>query len=291
MRTMLVALDGSAESETILPAAAALAGSGGYEIVLLAVWETAGQEPENDDPRLLDLSARGMRYVEAYLNARRPDLEAIGLRVRAEARTGHPAVEIISAAQDLGADMIAMSTHGRTAAGRRGSIADKVLRGAPVPVLAVGPLVREEAEGPLPIGRILAPLDGSSEAESALPLAIELARSLDARIDLIRVVTPAIGGFGADMGKEYGRELDEARKKVAKAYLDDRRKESGAAGAHVEIGFPHTVIPEYVRRSGADLVVMASHSRYAAGRWTLGGVADTLLEGPAPVVLVRPPLL
>jgi nucleotide-binding universal stress UspA family protein len=52
---------------------------------------------------------------------------------------GHAADEIIKVAQDIKADLIAMSTHGRSGLGRwaLGSITDKVLRESPVPVLTV----------------------------------------------------------------------------------------------------------------------------------------------------------
>jgi nucleotide-binding universal stress UspA family protein len=54
-------------------------------------------------------------------------------------RMGDAAEEILRAAEEIKADLIAMSTHGRSGLRRLafGSITDKVLRGAGVPVLTV----------------------------------------------------------------------------------------------------------------------------------------------------------
>ncbi len=208
-------------------------------------------------------------------------------------RAGHPAVEIISAAQDHEVGMIAMCTHGRRAApaGRRGSVAEKILRGSNVPVLAVGPLTAgQNAGAPVRIRRILVPLDGSREAEGALPLAADLAHGLRCGIDLLRVVTPAIRRYGDELPGGHRRELDRHREKVAKGYLDAvrRTRKDTAMTTHTEVGFPSAAIAEFVQRSHIDLVVVTSHSRYAAGFWTLGGVADSLIDGPVPVAIVKP---
>jgi len=59
--------------------------------------------------------------------------------VRAERRLaeGDPAAEVLSAAEEIGADLIVMGTHGRTGLGRllMGSVAEEVMRHAPCPVL------------------------------------------------------------------------------------------------------------------------------------------------------------
>jgi nucleotide-binding universal stress UspA family protein len=65
------------------------------------------------------------------------DLRGRGVRVTTEARHGDPVKELVAAARDAGADLIAMTTHGRSGVGRLlfGSVAEAVLRQANVPVL------------------------------------------------------------------------------------------------------------------------------------------------------------
>lgn len=67
--------------------------------------------------------------------------EEIGERVASEifVRKGHPATEIVSAARELGADLIMISTHGYTGLKHvlLGSTVEHVVRQAPCPVLVV----------------------------------------------------------------------------------------------------------------------------------------------------------
>ena len=62
-----------------------------------------------------------------------------GITVNILVNTGDAAEEILKTANEIGADMIAMSTHGRSGLSRfaHGSVTDKVLRRAVIPVLVV----------------------------------------------------------------------------------------------------------------------------------------------------------
>jgi nucleotide-binding universal stress UspA family protein len=81
------------------------------------------------------------RYLDSV--TRRPEWK--GLKTEAVVRVGHSADVIIDYARLKRADLIVMSTHGRSGLGRWafGSVADKVLRGANRPVL----LVRASSKG------------------------------------------------------------------------------------------------------------------------------------------------
>jgi nucleotide-binding universal stress UspA family protein len=77
--------------------------------------------------------------MKHYLERQVADLPRIGLMVTTHAVGRHVADTIVDYAIEIHADMIAMSTHGRTGAARWliGSAADKVVHGAKVPVLLV----------------------------------------------------------------------------------------------------------------------------------------------------------
>jgi len=74
-----------------------------------------------------------------YLDKAGEGLRSKGARVKTKAATGKAAEEIIKAADEIKANLIAMSTHGRSGLRRLtfGSVTDKVLRGANIPVLVV----------------------------------------------------------------------------------------------------------------------------------------------------------
>jgi len=75
-----------------------------------------------------------------YLDKAGENLKSKGASVSAKVATGqNPADEIIKAEEEINADLVAMSTHGRAGISRWafGSVTDKVLRGGKVPVLMV----------------------------------------------------------------------------------------------------------------------------------------------------------
>lgn len=97
---------------------------------------------------------------------------------------GNPAYSIIEASKDY--DMVAMSTHGRTGFSRLilGSVAEKVLRLAHVPVLVV------EKESQLdPLERIMVTTDFSDNSATAFPYAKEIAQKTNAELDLVHILS------------------------------------------------------------------------------------------------------
>jgi len=88
--------------------------------------------PIGDLGQLTDAARAGLAKVVTELG-----LE--GRKVRQEVRVGPPAAEIIAAARDLNADLVCVGTHGRTGLAHMflGSVAEKVVRESPCPVLTV----------------------------------------------------------------------------------------------------------------------------------------------------------
>ena len=121
---VLVPLDGSRVAESILPFIEQIAGPLDMEVLLVRV------VPLTSLDILRELDAQG--YLEPLVAS----LKAKAVRAGARVRIGDPATEIVAAAKEINADLIAMTTHGRTGLGRLlfGSVAEAVLRGSPIPV-------------------------------------------------------------------------------------------------------------------------------------------------------------
>jgi len=83
-----------------------------------------------------DVAAR-LREAREYLAPVAADLRRRGMRVTTDARHGQPVTEIVAAARETGAGLVAMTTHGRSGFSRLmfGSAAEAVLRQAEIPVL------------------------------------------------------------------------------------------------------------------------------------------------------------
>ena len=137
-RRAIVPLDGSPVAEAIIPFILEIAGPLDMEVVLLRVVQP--QAPivteGSRHVKVEDVAGR-MTDAREYLAPLAVELRGKGVRTTTEVRRA-PEVpeEILAAARETGADLIAMSTHGRSGLGRLlfGSVAEAVLRHAPVPV-------------------------------------------------------------------------------------------------------------------------------------------------------------
>jgi nucleotide-binding universal stress UspA family protein len=136
-RRALVPLDGSPLAEGVLPLLLKIARPLDMSIRLLRVLEPPSTAiGDGMRPSLLADPESRVREAEDYLAASAASLRALGTDVTVEVRHGRPDEQIVEAARETGADLIAMSTHGRSGLGRLlfGSVAEQVLRNADVPV-------------------------------------------------------------------------------------------------------------------------------------------------------------
>jgi nucleotide-binding universal stress UspA family protein len=134
------AIDLSDASRLAMESAADLARALGAELTLLHVHETTPMSAVDllvTPGGLAELSAE---ETEATLaDWRASASERCGRRVRSVVRTGAPAAEIVEHARDEGTDLLVVATHGRRGLARLafGSVAEKVAKQAPCPVLLV----------------------------------------------------------------------------------------------------------------------------------------------------------
>ena len=149
-KRILVPLDGSRLAEQALPHAAAHAAVFGAEIILLKVLGPL-PEPSMSSPRAIrSAEAASAELAQEYLEGVAAGLQAEGHGVEAAIEEGRPYVQIIRYAEENDVDLIVMSTRGYSGLSRwlLGSVADRVARGATVPVLLVQ--ARPAAEGEAP---------------------------------------------------------------------------------------------------------------------------------------------
>lgn len=128
MRTILLPLDGSHRAEAILPWAADLAKAFGAAMVLVHVI-----------PDRLKGMMLPSEVIASTLERAQTRLRDLGIEGAIEIRSGDAATEILRLAEEVDADVIAMSTHGRSGLDRLkyGSVAETVLRRSPRSLLVV----------------------------------------------------------------------------------------------------------------------------------------------------------
>lgn len=144
-----VALDGSPLAEQILPYVLALAEKFGSTLILVRAIlpeqkVAALVEPAVAgvplDPTLVEETMESEEdAARTYLASVANDFRRRGIEVQTEHPHGLAAATIVGAALRRQADVIALTTHGRSGLGRLifGSVADEVLHTAPGPVLLV----------------------------------------------------------------------------------------------------------------------------------------------------------
>jgi nucleotide-binding universal stress UspA family protein len=144
---------------------------------------------------------------------------------------------------------------------------------------------------------ILVPLDGSTFAEQALPLALTLGKRSGGIVRLLRVVPPLADSLFMPplLGDPLDAQLRQLHRADAQDYLDsvvNRLQDAGQVICDVmeeEEGVSESICADVVRKS-VDLIIMTSHGRGALARFWLGSIADQLVRtAPVPVLLVRPP--
>jgi nucleotide-binding universal stress UspA family protein len=135
---------------------------------------------------------------------------------------------------------------------------------------------------------ICCPLDLCDASRAALPLAIQLARQLDAELLLLHVLSfdPAVPEPlppAHDLPALVRRELAGARRQAVRAGVRSVR-------VAVRTGDPAEEIVELVRREPIDLLVMGTHARKGLQRVALGSVAARVVRSaPCPVLTVSGP--
>ena len=278
---ILVPLDGSELAESVLPYVRHMAVSTGAGVRLITV-----VKDESDREK-----------ANSYLRSRQERLGLEAIETSVTASGNGEAEGILSEAEGWNADLIAMSTHGRSGAMRWvfGSVADKVIHATTRPLL----LVRSRPEEPTPeevqIDRVLVPLDGSGLSLGVLPYVEGIAKALGATLVLFSAVAPPQTYTGVEIGAmpvptadlidEMMAQSQESLTGVAKE-IEERGVKTRSM---VTTGFPVSEIVRAAQEVEAGLIAVATHGRSGVNRWIMGSVADGVVRRSAlPCLIVRP---
>ena len=296
---ILVPLDGSRLAEQALSYAMTLGRGLPAELVLFRAISIPSDVQDALDKAELkpgSLLARLETDAGEYLTAIAHFAQQSGLSASHIVRRGPAADVIVEYAAQTEIQLIVMASHGYTGIKRwrHGSVAERVLQSASVPVLLLR-AEEGESEGlphPRPCRRILVPVDGSPVAEQVLPVIAPLAQALACALILFQV--PIVYTPGSPMGEWYLplQSTFDISDRQAKAYLDrlaGRLQEQGIkVSTALGEGPVAEAIIDHAADSDSDLIAMCTHGRTGLARWALGSVADRVLRaGDKPILLVR----
>jgi nucleotide-binding universal stress UspA family protein len=297
-RSLLVPLDRSSFAERALPLALGIVRRANARLDLVEIHANYALE----DPRAgwapfdRQMDAEWKRQEQLYLDATAKWLASMSpvsittaVLPGSSADAEFVADGILDRARVSGTDLIVVATHARGLLSHPGigSVADELVRRAGVPVLVVPP--GENAPGPVPepaVNDVLIPLDGSPLAEQVLGPALELARLMEARCSLLRVVQPhSTAGRGAG---------DPAEMTAAEQYLNGIAARLQRQGLQVR---PRVLVArnaaEAILEEAAaqrdSVIALATHGRGGLNRLLMGSVASKVVRAAAaPALIYRP---
>lgn len=141
--------------------------------------------------------------------------------------------------------------------------------------------------------RILVGVDFSPASREALARALDLARRVGARVEVLHVAEEVKAALPFNKeGRATAERLQREILAVAERKLGEwlARRRGADATARVLPGKPARVILEHAKRSKADLIVLANLGHGAIGELLLGSTADGVMRrAPVPVLLVPAP--
>ena len=299
IQRILCPVDLSETSFRALQHAAALAGW--YESALTALYvEHTVPTAAGWDFEEFAIAPTGV--IEAARTSR--SVQAVGSFVR-RARCATPVdvmtgestnidTAIFDAARALPADLIVMGTHGRTGVSRLflGSVAERVLRGAPCPVMIVPPNDAVPTSA-VTFKHIVCAIDFSESSLSGLEWALSLAEEADAHLSLLHVIeVPPELRVSTVVTYENIDELHAAVRADLLARLRDLIPRSATSFCSVETataaGAAGHAILAFAREHHADLIVMGAQGHRALERWLFGSkTRDVVAGSTCPVLTVR----
>jgi len=295
---LLVCLDRSPESECLIRHAAALAKALRARVTFIHVLESG---PREGLPHPADAVDWRLRRQEArrYLSEIMSKSFRENLQIEMALAEGRAFEEIQAWSKSHSVDLTILSTHGekgRTVCGLSGT-AYKLIDGSSgsflvVPAGEPGEVPASEAS----YKRILVPLDGSLHAESALPIAAQLAAAHHSELVLAHVVAvPELIRSGLPTAEDRALEqaVVERNESVARNYLDEIRTRMQHPRFKAQTylscrGSPREELLRFIHDEAIDLVVLSAHGATGATDRALGSVAAHLVaHARVPLLLSR----
>ena len=296
-RNLLVPLDGSAFSASAVPVAAEIARRSGAVVHLALVVDPSAYVPfvtgeialpVFDAKRTEETRQRDQQLLDDHVAT----LSAHGVTAIAHVLEGLVVESLAECAVNLPADLVVMSTHGRSGFSRlrMGSVASALLTRAAAPVLLVRAGDNETAS--VPSGLLLCALDGSPRSETIVNHATRFARVMQMPLGLIAVAVPhtmPMSPFGTELlADPTAIDADVGVLTQYLASLLPQCPEGTTTSVLTDLTVVSTIIEE-AERVNAGAVALSTHGRGGFGRMILGSVADALIRrSTLPLLVYRP---
>ncbi len=291
--TILVATDFSEYADVAVAQATAIARTADAEVVAMYAFEASPASSyavagEGGTAAMIaDWIAAERKRRKEKLYELESDIKKQGVRARTLFVEGYADEVVVKQADELGADLIVIGSHGRTGMSRwlLGSVAEHVVRRSRVPVL----IARGDAK---PFRKMLVPTDFTPFARRALDAAITVAEP-DSQIDLIHFWQDPLTSpiyfetpTPADVSDAVRDSIETSVRKQGQQLVDDIADNKHAVTFDTLPDTARHGIQQKLDENGYDLVVLGSHGHRGLKRFFLGSVAETTVRHAKCSVLV-----
>ncbi len=278
---ILVATDYGPPSERALETAAALATRFRAELTVVHVIEDSAYAFPFPAPKGVREAAQS-RLDETVAGLRARMLHASGVL-----REGTAWSEICACTEELSPDLAVIGSQGRRGLPRFvvGSVAERVVRLSPAPVLTIHPTDHVAIlDGGMDRFRsILVPTDFSEASQRAVDVGVELAREFDASLTLLHV--HELPSYAYAIPDEVAERAEALARRELEQRLAQARARLPKADAIMRTGVPWQVILDVARERGADLLALSTRGRHGLQRVLIGSVAEKVVRlSPVPVL-------
>jgi nucleotide-binding universal stress UspA family protein len=288
MRRILCPVDFSPGSERAMRVGVRLANEHDAELVLFHAWQVPATTGDFAFATgvVADLGDVARETLDQEL---RRATELGAKKASAKLVSGPAWSMIVEELRDGSIDLVVMGTQGRTGLRRilLGSVAEKVVRHAPCPVLTIRP------EGELaPFRKILVPVDFSADSQRAMEVAADMIARDGTGITLLHIVEIPVAYRGRTTLPGAVEALDKRGAEALDAWATVlRAKVSVPVSTEWHIGSPGTEVLAVLDEDRSyDLVVTGSHGRTGVRRVLIGSVAEKIVRySPCPVLVARRP--
>jgi len=299
IHNILVPTDFSEHSEHALHYAASLGERFGATIHLIHVNTLHRYSPDETDVAFPDLTPfldRADRAARQQLDAGVDHgglAEATVTKALVRSLKAHDAIVDYARSKDV--DIIVLATHGRTGVSYAllGSVAERVVRYAPCPVLAIRKGDRDFVDpesGAVGIGTVVVAHDMSENSQRALKYVVDMLRPYKPTLHLVHAIELEVPVIYSQVGVDSILEMYPDITKDLCGLLAEQADHVAPEGMEVKCaaleGKPHRVVADYAREHEADLIVVAADSKITVSERLVGGTAERILRhSPCPTLV------
>lgn len=294
---IIVAVDGTEQSERAITALSGLKWDTGTEIKLVTVLKSDQyglpfvSKKEHLAPELLAAANNALKDMVIELEKMLP-----GCSITFEVAQGDARAKITEAAKSWGANAIFMGSRGIKGIDAMflGSVSEGVMLRSPCPVVIVKADAKKDAGS---FKKILVAVDNSAFSAAAIKWMKSIHWSKEAQFKLITVVAPLIEAIEslqdaaavADINLRHDKTLEDAKNELqVNATVLSGQIAAESITTQVAEGDPRDVILGAAENMKADLIIMGSHGRTGLDKLLIGSVSQAVaVQAECSVAIVR----